>query len=256
VNFIPSYAHSTDGFSQMLDAFLQVGNSTTRQAQKTCITTRYQNAGGGDPKKMAKAVIQDSMFVCNARFLYNAATNSGTTTPIWLMWYAFFANFKVPLKGTFDFAVHASDLLPTFWNSEFDPSSFSNMICDLALPNWPKVCRDAVDLFFIALKAMRPTYQKYFASFILNSDPNPKSSGAPPWPHPVNTNGVLSQVQKITGKGQYAAPQTDPFLDDAACGFWACMADAVVNNEIPQCNCQPMTEMDFVVQESDGKDEL
>jgi carboxylesterase type B len=256
VNFIPSYVQSLDGFKKMLDAFLQVGTSTTRLAQKACIVSRYQNAGGGDPVQMAKAVIQDSMFVCNTRFLYDAAANPGTNTPIWLMWYAFFANLEPFTK--YNFAVHASDLLPTFWNNEFDPSSFKSLICDHVPAIKPWKCKLAIDTLFLYLKGMRPTYQKYFASFILNSNPN--SPGNPTWSHPVDTNGVLSQVQKITNLNGYSAPQTDHFLDVSTCGFWACMADAVANNKSPQCNCQPMAETEFAAhmqpEETDEKDEL
>ncbi|KAK4442413.1 Alpha/Beta hydrolase protein [Podospora aff. communis PSN243] len=260
-NFVPSYVDNPDGFDHMLDAFLQVGNSTTREAQKTCIATRYKNAGGGDPKKMAKAVIQDSMFVCNARFLYDAATKSGsaTTTPIWLMWYAVFTSFRFGLLGPYNLAVHASDLMPTFWNDVFNQTSFKNYLCDHISSKIyvQQACKVALPLsVFPTLGEMRPSYQDYLASFILNNDPN--SSGNPPWPHPINTNGVLSQVQKITENNPYAAPATDNFLDDATCSFWACMADAAVKNESPHCDCQPKAgpAPEMVVQNADAKVDL
>ncbi|KAF2149660.1 alpha/beta-hydrolase, partial [Myriangium duriaei CBS 260.36] len=122
---------------------------------RAAIQAQYPVSGGpwgSDQKQRVAAVIRDAIFVCNTRQLFDAYSGSVST---YMMEYGF------PTQGS---AVHASDLVPTFWNRAFDLSSFFVKF----------LCQDK-DLAWIAssmMKQLAPFYQRFLAGFSINGNPN------------------------------------------------------------------------------------
>ncbi|KAK4208542.1 Alpha/Beta hydrolase protein [Rhypophila decipiens] len=239
-SFVPKYATSDSGFQLLLDYFLP-GTSTVRTSQKKCITTRYSNY---EIEDQANQVIQDSMFVCNVRFTYDAveaasaaaSTSSSTkavgkSPSIWLMDYAFFAK---AILG-YDLAQHGTDLMPTFWNDATtqDPSGVVQFICDHVKQILPAACRMYLNnIYFPAMVNMRPTYQAYMASFITSGNPNPSSGKLPVWPAPSGDgNNVLQITNLMPNFVQTESP--DQLILEDTCQFWKTMADSATSGTAP-----------------------
>lgn len=69
----------------------------------------------GDQRGRIADVIRDSSFTCNTRLLYDEYSSIGAST--YILQCAFLYYF---LEQHYNDAIHASDLLPLFWNSDVD----------------------------------------------------------------------------------------------------------------------------------------
>ncbi|KAK4159311.1 Alpha/Beta hydrolase protein [Cladorrhinum sp. PSN259] len=231
--FIPKYVTDWAGFDKLLKSFLP-GDSKPRNDQRACISERYKSFW--NQKKRAKNVIQDSMFVCNVRFTYDAAVRQ--KLPVWLMDYGVFQDL--------DFALHATDLVPTFWHENASQDAFSTAICDAAgKSKFERAeCKKLLKKhYWPVLTAIRLRYQKYFVGFIVGGDPN-ESGNEVKWLNPTEgSGGTLNQVMQVTGKKEEKDTQNfnlvqDSLTREATCKFWSCMASAVASGGSGQeCGC-------------------
>ncbi|KAM7210757.1 hypothetical protein V8F06_013869 [Rhypophila decipiens] len=205
------------------------------------------------------------MFVCNARFTYDAVEAASTSSStkavgespsIWLMDYAFFA------KATFgyDLAQHGTDLMPTFWNEATtqDSSGVVQFICKHVKQILPAACRMYLNnIYFPAMVNMRPTYQAYMASFITSGNPNPSSGKLPVWPTPSGDgNNVLQITNLMPNFVQTESP--DQLILEDTCQFWKKMADSATSETAPDekiCVPKPNLRVDGGEGENGGEGE-
>ncbi len=186
-------------------------------------------------------MIQDSMFTCNVRYMYDAAQHRNPALPLYVLDYAFFGNYF-----GFDLAVHATDLLPTFWtnnNTVANAADVASIICKTV--NIPLCDRFMNKPYLPAVEAIRQAYQKYLMAFALLGDPN-KSGQSPPWPVAGNGGTNLSDVLIVRKKPQFSVG-LDTIATEPICKFWSCMASAVVNDDSGSECCSGGNEL--VVQE-------
>lgn len=246
-SFVPKWVTSTTAFDQLLESFLP-GNSSVRTSQRACISKQY--SAFTDPHEKAKNVIQDSMFVCNVRYAYDAAARQ--SLPIWLMDYAFFGNYL----GKYDFALHATDLIPTFWSRYANKANFAAAICNLVPEKWQTECLGLIKAGYLnIIDSIRLRYQKYFVAFIVSGDPN-KSGNPQKWPRPTDQSGTLDGVLQVSaGPFNFFSTEKDQLTRKATCQFWSCMADAVVNGKSgEECECGGPSAPQFVVQEEEKEE--
>ena len=152
-----------------------------------------------DEGERVRAMVRDSSFTCNARYLaqaYAGRTYAGeyAVTPGW----------------------HATDLLPTFWSSGLS-SSFIGTALEAALPGFT---------FFAN------SYKSYLTSFVRAGDPNTYREilGLPPvtvkWPLATNLDGGVGggsgEVGNVLEMGDlgFAVLQGDDQNEADACRFW------------------------------------
>jgi len=229
--FVPTCIKQNSGFGDLLEAFIP-GNSSVPTEQRGCITTAY--CGSPDPssctdqRASAKAVIQDSMFTCNTRFAYDAAARQGL--PVYLMDYAFYQNK--------DAAIHATDLLPMFWNYNTSVPVVAGKIHQF-LPNQNLT---AIEAYLTQMSSyVRSKYQRYFVNYAINGVPS-NTQNPEPWPTPsLGSGGVLGNVMQVTaGPIKYFhSNYSDPLNTETTCQFWSTIASDVVNGVVPS-NCPPL----------------
>lgn len=235
--FVPSYVKENTGFDQLLHNFIP-GDAPTQVSQRACVTARYCPNDKCNQLLGSRYMIQDSMFVCNVRFIFDATQNQSPKTPIWLMDYAFYG----------DRARHATDLVPTFWNYNVNITAFEDMMCG-HLQLGEDACKELIKLgYFDNLRLMRLRYQKYLVAAAIYGDPE-KSGNTRPWPPPV-PGPSLSKVLKVQGVPEdFFVLETDQLTTAPTCGFWNCIAQALANNQPPtNCVCKPSTSQ-LLVQE-------
>jgi carboxylesterase type B len=221
--FVPTYMTKTSGFNRLLTSSFP-GNTSVREQQLACITTAYCGSGScADQKASAKAMIQDVMFTCNTRFVYDAVARQGL--PVYLMDYAFFEK-----EGA---AVHATDLLPTFWNSNTDTFVVAARIHDL-LPNIPVSVINNTYLKVLKNQVRSP-YQRYLVNYAVNGVPS-NNNNPVKWKAPsVTGGGMLANVMKVTGLpfNYFQNGYQDPTNPKTTCQFWATMANDLVQGLVP-----------------------
>ncbi|KAI1385899.1 Alpha/Beta hydrolase protein [Hypoxylon trugodes] len=140
---------------------------------RTAIRERYDCAVdlNGNFQKCLAIVIRDAMFTCNTRDLFQAYSEVS-----YMMQYAF---------PGIEFAVHASDLIPLFLNSQQE-------VIDL-------LHEDIGPFYAWFLGNETPrTYKNYFTSFALTGDPNKGlSSPKVAWPVADGSGDELSGVMNV-----------------------------------------------------------
>ena len=159
-------------------------------------------------------MIRDAIFTCNTRQLFDAYSGKA-----YMMQYSFPAPNKSP-------ALHASDLVPTFINSD---THVIEWLHSQGLP-WLNASAAAT-----VLVGFRPPYQKYFASYAAFGDPN-KS------PDPNHINWPLASLDAagdVTGvlEAHYAPGRhflhpffgtiTDQQNTADSCDFWTKIANEI-----------------------------
>lgn len=221
--FVPTYVTKTSGFAQLLSSSFP-GNTSDREQQLACITKAYcgSTSSCANQQASAKAMIQDAMFTCNTRFTFYAASGQGL--PVWLMDYAFFANYGV--------AVHATDLLAAFWNSKTDVSAVAKQLQKM-LPSHPN--EFLIKRYLNYLKNnVRSPYQRYLVSYAVNGSPNTGKNKVI-WNAPsVTDTGLLDNVMRVRGPYTYFDPSyqdaTNPKIN---CDFWSAMAKHFMQGTVP-----------------------
>ena len=163
--------------------------------------------------KRVSNVIRDAVFTCNTRLLYDAyQVKFGV--PTYMMQYSLF--------GLEDQAVHASDLLPTFWNSHVDYAE--------SLPACFNVDPFVAEMIARTLKTFAPSYQSYFASHAVTGDPNKNAidkAKARKWTAASVNAGRLTEVLNANGLNSFFTNITDSTNSAANCDFWKGIAATI-----------------------------
>ncbi|KAK4466562.1 Alpha/Beta hydrolase protein [Cladorrhinum samala] len=248
--FVPKWVTSDSAFDQLLESFLP-GNSSAATSQRACISKQY--SAFPDAQKKAKNVIQDSMFVCNVRYAYDAAARQ--SLPVWLMDYAFYGDY---LKR-YDFAFHATDLVPTFWSRYAKEAAFVKAICNAATGALKPMCPGVIKAGYLSfISKMRLRYQKYFVAFIKVGDPN-KSGNSHTWKTPTedHSSGKLGGVLQVSaGPFNFFSDEEDQLTKKTTCQFWSCMAGAVTNGRSgEECGCGGPSAPKYIIQEPEAEQE-
>ena len=150
-NFAPSFVDTPSGFRAYLEnAFRGSGLSRVRNA----IEAQYPNHYWTNQQTRLTAILDDVVFLCNTRYLFDAYKKIGT--PVYMMKYFFFNNLGL--------AKHGSDLLPTFWSRELNVEEFLIKYGDISAITAARAAAQIVKL--------APAYQSYFASHAISGDPN------------------------------------------------------------------------------------
>ena len=168
---------------------------------------------------------RDALFTCNPRWLYNAAQTKGNM-PVYLMEYAFYTFHLI--VANFTAAIHASDLLPTFWNSGLNSTEIAdNFIYPKVKCMQPLVTKFMVENFTAAVASMSQDYQKYLVGHAINGNPNLGNPGAT-WNLPSVSGPELTDLLHVTtGTPEFQDNYTDPLSLECICDFWAQMATDV-----------------------------
>jgi hypothetical protein len=232
--FLPSYVTNTSGFDQLLSSFFTV-NSPSQTAVRACIKQRYLPNPNGNQRTAASGVIRDSMFTCNVRYLYDALQRSQRN--VWTMSYQFLSSQNA--------ALHASDLVPTFWNDYTNVTAFAERLLCLCQSGGSSSCPYLWEIE-LALDAIsdeiRKPYQKYLMSYATTGQPNWSNSPGN-WivPSPVGDN-----LANVMGVGFSAVPSwafyntTDDQVQRSTCNFWRTMAGAVTSGTVPSCTSREL----------------
>jgi len=147
-----------------------------------------------------KAYIGDEGFQCNVRFLTDAYDGKNYN-----LQYSVFPG------------LHATDLLPTFYDANLDLAVFG---MDIPFPLIP------------AFGSFAQGYQSYLVSHARTGDPNTykKTFNIPPaitWPEPDNSGDQISGVLNAGNLG--FSTITDGETGKNTCDFWVQVAAAVTN---------------------------
>jgi len=193
--------------------------------QRAAIDSQYPASsfpGDDGAWNRAHAVIQDSSFTCNTRFIFDAYYNTKPTTPAYMMHYSFF--------GALGYALHASDLMPTYWNQDLTFDNFTNFMTDTINPN---ITKTEAALAYHEFSELSSTYQSYLASFATVRYPTASGWTTPYWypAHPDTTGDQLEKVMDVS-YGVFSDFDGD-FIDtqnsETVCSFWRNMSSWVEN---------------------------
>ena len=146
--FVRPWVNTSDAFTAFLNLAFP-GNELSGIREN--IEGRYPATGPpflGDQQSRLRKVLQDSTFVCNTRQLYDAY--KGKT---------YVMQYNMP-PGT-----HGSDLLASTWHDGVDIADLINSF----VKNFPS---ELVDIMRSIIVPFALKYQKYFAAYAANGDPN------------------------------------------------------------------------------------
>ena len=189
----------------------------------------------GNQMERVADVIRDAVFTCNTRLLYDGY-QAKHGVPTYMMQYSLFQVEKQ--------AVHASDLLPTFWNSGVDYAA--------SLPACFGMNKAIANLVANQLKTFAPAYQSYFASHATTGNPNVNAINQAKnrkWVVASVSNGALTDVLNADGLDPLFTNITDTINTATNCDFWKKIAAATSGQS---------EDLSFVVQDalSSHTDEL
>ncbi|KAL6720357.1 hypothetical protein ACLMJK_002278 [Lecanora helva] len=147
-----------------------------------------------------KAVLSESSFVCNIRYLTDAYDGK---------------NYNIQYSVTP--GLHATDLVPTFYNLNLDLPALSNATGFPLVPGFGSFAQ---------------AYQSYLISHARSGDPNTykKTINVPPaitWPKPISTGDEISGVLNAGDTGFSVI--SDSQTRESTCEFWREVAAAITN---------------------------
>ena len=119
-------------------------------------------------------------------------------------------------------AVHGSDLLSTFWNSDVDYYESLQTCFDVG--------KGYAWLIAQKLKKFAPPYQSYFASHAVTGDPNKNAiveAKSHDWQPASVTDGSLTNVMNADGQSPFFTDITDATNNKTTCDFWKGIAAAI-----------------------------
>ena len=191
---------------QQFNAFIDASYPPYAKSVKSAIEAHYPPIMSGTvhnyttERDRLKATLGDSSFYCNVRYLTDAYNGK---------------NYNLQYSVTP--GVHASDLLPTFYNLNLDLNTISNLTSTPLIPGFG---------------AFAQAYQSYLVSHARTGDPNTykKTINIPPaitWPKPGNTGDALTGVLDATDVGFVL--ETDQLTRKSVCNFWVQVAAAVTD---------------------------
>lgn len=161
-------------------------------------------------------LIRDSSFTCNTRQLFDAYKNK---TNVYMMNYHFLHDLHL-LNQNINLAIHASDLLPTFFNQDVDVVGILEK-CHSIPRRLAKLAAGFVNIF-------APAYQSYLKSHAITGDPNTYSrfpADSVKWP-PATTDPsdkhdkVKKVMEPILGIPPFRIAPEDPINTASICDFW------------------------------------
>ena len=184
------------------------------QSVRDAVETQYALSKYPDQRLRAMDVIRDSTFTCNTRQLFNAYANV-TKKAVYMMQYN--------LLGWWNLDVHASDLLPLFWNSDVNMTFWLQTCANLGA--WED------GLIQYAVANISAAYQERLLRHATSGNPNGPQTPwwstwtqayARPW---FNPNGVLRNVMEVGGNDVlsgigFSSWTVDNINSKAACDFW------------------------------------
>jgi hypothetical protein len=211
-----------DKFEQFLGYFMPGDRYRQQRAATNSQYPASSFSGDEGAWNRAHAVIQDSSFTCNTRFIFDAYYNTKPTTPAYMMHYSFF--------GKLGYALHASDLMPTYWNQDLTFENFTNFMNDTINPNITRIEAKAA---YSQFSQLSPTYQSYLASFATVRYPTASGRTTPYWypAHPDANGDQLEQVMDVSwGPLSYFHGKfVDSQNSETVCSFWRNMSSWVEN---------------------------
>jgi carboxylesterase type B len=155
-SFVPKFMRTEANFTTFVNDFLPKPQLVPIRA---AVKRQYPAQGppyNGDQRARAGALIRDSTFTCNTRQLYEAYKDR--PIDLYMMQYDFLASEN--------YALHASDLLPTFWNVQMDTAKLFEDLLHLS----PLRAKPAA--FAFDHSGYAPAYQSTFTSHAVFGDPN------------------------------------------------------------------------------------
>jgi hypothetical protein len=201
-SFIPSWVQTPENFTTYLVKFMPEARLAYVRA---AIERQYPSSAYSDNQQLrVGALIRDSTFTCNTRFLYDAY--AAAPAKVYMMAY------HLPNQTS---ASHASDLLPTFWHKRLAVQPFLEKYLCL---DWFSAGKAAVAMRFRA-----KYYQQYLASFAVFGDPSDARAdieGKKWLPATADAHdGALHNVLRF-GLTHSEADYVDEDNKHAACNFW------------------------------------
>jgi carboxylesterase type B len=216
-SFIPKFIHTEADFTTFVTNFLPEPQLVPVRA---AVQNKYPAQGppyNGDQRARAGALIRDSTFTCNTRQLYEAYKDR--SIGLYMMQYDFLASKN--------YALHASDLLPTFWNGEMDTAKLFEDLLHLE-----PLLAEAV-AFAFDHSGYAPAYQSYFASHAVFGDPNTaRRWNTMPWPNATDNGQEVTDVMETRFSAilDFFDGQTvDQVNTRASCDFWLQVAFWITN---------------------------
>lgn len=213
-SFVRKFIHNESSLEEYVGNFLP---QPRLFGVKTAILEQYPANGSpywGNATNRTEAVLRDMTFTCNTRLLYDAYHNEANT---YMMEYDFLSG-----RGL---AFHASDLLPLFFNPEFD-------IVPFLKEELPWYLRFLAWTLAKSLNVLAIQYQSYFVSHAIHGDPNTgKKPISPRWNLATNDSNYVKQTMQVGPKlPPFFNPEfTDITNTNEACDFWKVAAWNITN---------------------------
>lgn len=203
--FVPLDITSNDQFTAWIN-YIFPGYSAQAGISQM-ILDHYPPAGLGSPyllvRDRIKAFLSESSFLCNVRALSDAYDGK---------------NYNLDYQVTP--ALHATDLLPTFYNINLDLKAFG--------ASW--------DIPLIPIFGQfAQTYQAYLVSHARTGDPNTYKKpllNVPPaitWPKADNSGDAIKNVLSANDLGFGVSTITDTQTTKSRCDFWIEVAAALTD---------------------------
>jgi hypothetical protein len=219
-SFVPQYVTTMAKFEEFLGDFMP-GDRYVQQ--RAAINKQYPESsfpGKTGPYNRAHAVIQDSSFTCNTRFIFDAYSAAKPPTPAYMMHYGFGEDYG--------YAVHAADLMPTYWNQDITDTTFFNFINDTISPG---IAAWKANLAYHEFSLLSPTYQSYLASFATVGYPTAAGTDTPYW-YPAKPEDGGDKLKNVMDVGwgllsYFDNGFVDPQNSEKICSFWRNMSSWV-----------------------------
>ena len=215
-SFIPPEVktHPTErSFQNFLDGLLP---GPARSSLRQTVSDFYPLANfSNDQVLRVGEVIRDCSFYVNTRVLFEAYLKT-IPNSTYGMRYSYLEEYNG--------AVHASDLVPSFWNKDLD---VIQLLIDCANTSWWIARTLAQNLE----TKLAPTYQSYMASFVLYGDPNKGREKAVIWTPAERREEYIGNVMK-TVFSLFFRPFSMLDVDDLSrmsrTEFWLGIAEGLV----------------------------
>ena len=195
------------------------------------ISNHYRNESYTDQVARAIAVITDSSFTCNTRFIINKYLSENIS--VYAMDYAVLKDYTPfgEITKVLNASTHASDLLPTFSKPRLSYFDFFKCVANNSTLEAEVAVR--------AVAKTAPAYQKYLTNHAILGDPN-YDGYEYKW-YPARLDNCTDKTDG-TCVWNLMKPQTalfleSPFSDNqgsdvettsAICDFWAGIAQAII----------------------------
>jgi carboxylesterase type B len=216
-SFVPQFMRTEADFTTFVNDFLPEPQLAPVRA---AVERQYPAQGppyNGDQRARAGALIRDSTFTCNTRQLYEAYKHR--SIGLYMLQYDFLASKN--------YALHASDLLPTFWNGEMDTAKLFEDLLHLS----PLLAEAAA--FAFDHSGYAPAYQSYFASHAVFGNPNSaRRWNTVPWPNATDNGQELTNVMETRFSAVlefFDGETVDHINTRASCDFWTNLAFWITN---------------------------